>query len=156
VTGNGEPPLYITIILNILSSLGENFTYSAFLRKLDERKATFNPAQLAGLEQRQTLLESFLCVAEPTSSCCLSTSVEYRKEMLITVALLCASREERAEPRGVRCQEARKASRNRKKFAVGQLTIFDLCVSPPCPPFNLSFSRIAQADHRPSSLFLLA
>ncbi|KAL7415760.1 hypothetical protein BDY24DRAFT_382124 [Mrakia frigida] len=58
--GSGEPPLYISIIKNILQGLGEDFSYSRFLAQLEIRKTSFNPAQLAGLEQRMALLDSFL------------------------------------------------------------------------------------------------
>ena len=44
----------------ILRDLGENFTYRAFEKRLDEHKETFNRSQLAGLEQRMTLLRSFM------------------------------------------------------------------------------------------------
>ncbi|OAX37557.1 hypothetical protein K503DRAFT_792881 [Rhizopogon vinicolor AM-OR11-026] len=46
-------PLYIQIVLNILRELGEMFSYGRFL-------TTFNPVQSAGLEQRLTLLNSFM------------------------------------------------------------------------------------------------
>ncbi|KAF8914057.1 hypothetical protein CPB84DRAFT_1861377 [Gymnopilus junonius] len=53
-------PLYMQIILSILRELGENFTFSAFMSKLAVSKKNFNPAQVAGLEQRLSLLTSFL------------------------------------------------------------------------------------------------
>ncbi|KZT72717.1 hypothetical protein DAEQUDRAFT_805007, partial [Daedalea quercina L-15889] len=53
-------PLYIQIVLSILRDLGENYSYPAFKDKLILRKAKFNPAQLAGVEQRTALLEAFL------------------------------------------------------------------------------------------------
>jgi hypothetical protein len=43
------------MLQSILRDLGENYTYPKFTRRLEERKQTFNPAQLAGLEQRLTL-----------------------------------------------------------------------------------------------------
>lgn len=43
-----------------MRDLGENFTYKAFEVQLEERKKNFNPAQLAGLEQRMALLHSFM------------------------------------------------------------------------------------------------
>jgi hypothetical protein len=43
-----------------LRELGDNFTYQAFLRKLENLKQGFNPNQLSGLKQRMVLLESFL------------------------------------------------------------------------------------------------
>jgi hypothetical protein len=77
----GNPPLYVQIILvhilftssslshcsfahrrlqSILRNLGENFSFSGFETLLDERKRDFNPAQLAGLDQRMWLLKSFM------------------------------------------------------------------------------------------------
>ncbi|KAF8843192.1 hypothetical protein BDN67DRAFT_243117 [Paxillus ammoniavirescens] len=53
-------PLYIQGVLCILRDLGENFSYEEFMRRLDEKKESFNPAQLTGLEQRMALLTSFL------------------------------------------------------------------------------------------------
>ena len=44
----------------ILRDLGEGYTYDAFMVQLNASKKTFNPAQLAGLEQRLSLLQSFL------------------------------------------------------------------------------------------------
>lgn len=40
--------------------MGEDFRLSKFQTKLDDRKRSFNPAQLAGLEQRLALLRTFL------------------------------------------------------------------------------------------------
>ncbi|KAF9483949.1 hypothetical protein BDN70DRAFT_873074 [Pholiota conissans] len=53
-------PLYMQIILSILRDLGENFTFTDFMKRLDSSKQKFNPAQLAGLEQRLMLLTAFL------------------------------------------------------------------------------------------------
>lgn len=47
----------------ILRDLGEGYTYEAFMVRLNASKKTFNPAQLAGLEQRLSLLHSFLDTA---------------------------------------------------------------------------------------------
>ncbi|KAG6832927.1 hypothetical protein H0H92_004811 [Tricholoma furcatifolium] len=59
--GSSEtPPLYIQVIRTILRGLGENFTYNAFMRELDVHKKSFNPAQISGLQQRMSLLNSFL------------------------------------------------------------------------------------------------
>ncbi|KZP24515.1 hypothetical protein FIBSPDRAFT_856704 [Athelia psychrophila] len=60
VSGSDGAPLYIQIILSILRDLGENYTYRAFILQLEEHKKNFNPAQLAGLEQRMALLQSFM------------------------------------------------------------------------------------------------
>ncbi|KAF7981663.1 hypothetical protein HWV62_32784 [Athelia sp. TMB] len=60
VTGSEGAPLYIQIILSILRELGENYTYRQFIFQLEVHKKNFNPAQLAGLEQRMALLQSFM------------------------------------------------------------------------------------------------
>jgi len=43
-----------------LRELGERYTYASFLDKLEDAKTKFNRAQVAGLEQRLSLLTSFL------------------------------------------------------------------------------------------------
>ncbi|KAF4619953.1 hypothetical protein D9613_005364 [Agrocybe pediades] len=53
-------PLYMQIILSLLRDLGESFTFRAFMEKLEVSKQNFNPAQLSGLEQRLSLLKSFM------------------------------------------------------------------------------------------------
>ncbi|KIM68689.1 hypothetical protein SCLCIDRAFT_1208887 [Scleroderma citrinum Foug A] len=60
VGSSESAPLYIQGVLSILRDLGEDFTYERFMEKLNERKETFNPAQIAGLEQRMALLKSLL------------------------------------------------------------------------------------------------
>ncbi|KAF8803657.1 hypothetical protein BYT27DRAFT_7144034 [Phlegmacium glaucopus] len=60
VESSESAPLYMQIILSILRELGENFTYSDFMKQLEVSKQKFNPAQLTGLEQRLSLLNSFL------------------------------------------------------------------------------------------------
>ncbi|KAG8976111.1 hypothetical protein FRB90_009320, partial [Tulasnella sp. 427] len=60
VSPNGEPPLYIQIILTLLRDLGEDFNYSEFKRQLDIKAKDFNPAQATGYKQRIALLESFV------------------------------------------------------------------------------------------------
>lgn len=75
---DASPPLYIQIILvrclqstatdklthlpnqSILRGLGEDFSYRAFERQLEDQKQKFNPMQLSGLEQRMWLLKSFM------------------------------------------------------------------------------------------------
>lgn len=47
-------------IQSILRDLGEDFRYDEFMKRLEGKKETFNPAQLTGLEQRMALLTSFL------------------------------------------------------------------------------------------------
>ncbi|OAX42919.1 hypothetical protein K503DRAFT_766314 [Rhizopogon vinicolor AM-OR11-026] len=60
VGSSESAPLYIQGILSILRDLGEDFTYPEFLRQLEVKKESFNPAQIAGLEQRMALLNSFM------------------------------------------------------------------------------------------------
>lgn len=60
VGSSESAPLYIQGVLSILRDLGEDFTYERFMEKLNERKESFNPAQIAGLEQRMALLRSLL------------------------------------------------------------------------------------------------
>ncbi|KAG6817206.1 hypothetical protein H0H87_011564 [Tephrocybe sp. NHM501043] len=57
IGSSDSAPLYIQTILR---TLGENYTYQAFIRELEEQKKKFNPAQLSGLEQRMSLLTSFM------------------------------------------------------------------------------------------------
>ena len=45
---------------SILRGLGEDFSYDEFMKRLEGKKESFNPAQLTGLEQRMALLTSFL------------------------------------------------------------------------------------------------
>lgn len=102
---------------NILRQLGENYSYTEFIRRLNEEKKNFNPAQSAGLEQRMALLNSFL---EPASRASVNTS--------------------KTSSRGTNGASARPASwmstastngpsvtsRRAPRFAAGQLTIIDL------------------------------
>jgi len=44
----------------ILRTLGEKYTYQAFIQELELQKRKFNPAQLSGLEQRLSILNSFI------------------------------------------------------------------------------------------------
>ncbi|KAF8974343.1 hypothetical protein BDZ97DRAFT_1647459 [Flammula alnicola] len=64
VGSSESAPLYMQIILSILRDLGEQFTFAAFMANLNVSKKNFNPAQLASLEQRLSLLTAFL---EPVS-----------------------------------------------------------------------------------------
>ncbi|KZT12867.1 uncharacterized protein LAESUDRAFT_766894 [Laetiporus sulphureus 93-53] len=59
-------PLYMQTVLSILRQLGESYSYTAFKKELEARKAKFMPPQLSGLEQRMALLEAFL--EKPKSS----------------------------------------------------------------------------------------
>ncbi|KAI0356493.1 hypothetical protein OH77DRAFT_206502 [Trametes cingulata] len=60
IGSSDSAPLYMQSILSILRNLGENFTYSAFLREVQEAKKDMNPNQKGGLEQRLSLLASFV------------------------------------------------------------------------------------------------
>ncbi|KAF8076252.1 hypothetical protein FPV67DRAFT_1558760 [Lyophyllum atratum] len=60
VGSSDSAPLYVQVILTILRELGENYTYQAFMQALDVQKKSFNPAQISGLEQRMSLLTSFM------------------------------------------------------------------------------------------------
>ncbi|KAI0796532.1 hypothetical protein C8Q75DRAFT_198887 [Abortiporus biennis] len=60
VTSSESAPLYMQVILSILRDMGENYSYAAFETKLEDHKRTFNPAQIAALEQRMALLHSFV------------------------------------------------------------------------------------------------
>ncbi|KAH7907128.1 hypothetical protein BJ138DRAFT_1160878 [Hygrophoropsis aurantiaca] len=62
ISSSESAPLYVQIVLSILRDLGEDFSYERFVRCLDDEKRSFNPAQLAGLEQRMALLSSFMDV----------------------------------------------------------------------------------------------
>jgi len=60
VGSSESAPLYIQGVLSILRDLGEDFSYDKFMKRLEGKKESFNPAQLTGLEQRMALLTSFL------------------------------------------------------------------------------------------------
>jgi len=60
VGSSESAPLYIQGVLSILRGLGEDFSYDEFMKRLEGKKESFNPAQLTGLEQRMALLTSFL------------------------------------------------------------------------------------------------
>ncbi|EIW61790.1 uncharacterized protein TRAVEDRAFT_44610 [Trametes versicolor FP-101664 SS1] len=60
VGSSDNAPLYIQRILTILRDLGEKFTYSTFLRKVEEAKRELSPPQVGFLEQRMLLLKTFV------------------------------------------------------------------------------------------------
>ncbi len=78
VQSTESAPLYVQIILvsphrhaiyaipythqiqSILRELGENFTYQAFITRLETKKQMLQPQQLVCLKQRMELLEAFL------------------------------------------------------------------------------------------------
>ncbi|KAB5592355.1 hypothetical protein CTheo_4179 [Ceratobasidium theobromae] len=109
--GSDSAPLYMQIVLNILRQLGENYTYGEFVRQLDIHKQNFNPAQLAGLEQRMALLKSFLePSAQPTSTAATIGTSTNRRASVMSMASVSPSPRRPASPR----------------FAAGQLTVIDL------------------------------
>lgn len=91
-------------IQTILRQLGENYSYSEFIRQLDEQRKSFNPAQSSSLEQRMTLLNSFLDPAARTGS----TATSIRRASVLSTA------------------SASVVDRRTSRFAAGQLTIIDL------------------------------
>ncbi|KAH7888248.1 hypothetical protein F5I97DRAFT_1926676 [Phlebopus sp. FC_14] len=94
VGSSESAPLYIQIVLSILRELGESFSYRRFMRRLEEKN--FNPAQTAGLEQRLSLLQSFMEPVQPSNS------------------------------GGTRTQHGGRATDRSARFAAGQITIMDL------------------------------
>ncbi|KAH9894405.1 hypothetical protein C8Q73DRAFT_515623 [Cubamyces lactineus] len=60
VGSSESAPLYMQSILSILRELGENFTYTNFLAEIKEAKKDMNPHQKAALDQRLSLLASFV------------------------------------------------------------------------------------------------
>jgi hypothetical protein len=59
VEENGSMPLYMHVVLTILSDLGSAYTFRRFREA--PKKAEFDMYQRRSLELRLTLLESFLC-----------------------------------------------------------------------------------------------
>lgn len=59
ISESGTMPLYMHMVLQVLTELGDNYSYSSFKRKL--RAVSFEPIQARMLDQRLSLLESFLC-----------------------------------------------------------------------------------------------
>ncbi|KAL0582014.1 hypothetical protein V5O48_000072 [Marasmius crinis-equi] len=66
VGSSDAAPLYMQIILSILRDMGEDFSYRGFKARLEVHKRNFNPNQLSGLEQRLSLLQSFLRDGNPS------------------------------------------------------------------------------------------
>ncbi|KAI0363570.1 hypothetical protein BV20DRAFT_1126210 [Pilatotrama ljubarskyi] len=60
VGSSDSAPLYMQRILSILRELGEKFTYSAFLKKVELAKKDLSPAQISFLDQRMLLLKTFV------------------------------------------------------------------------------------------------
>lgn len=59
VNSSENAPLYMQTVLSVLRELGDDYTYSAFMKQLEEKKKDMNPAQKAGLRQRLDLLQTF-------------------------------------------------------------------------------------------------
>ncbi|KAJ2930192.1 hypothetical protein H1R20_g6880, partial [Candolleomyces eurysporus] len=68
ISSSESAPLYMQIILSILRQLGETYDFQTFMSLLEKEKTKFNPAQLSGLEQRMSLLMSFLEPNTPSKS----------------------------------------------------------------------------------------
>ncbi|KAJ9120294.1 hypothetical protein QFC22_003194 [Naganishia vaughanmartiniae] len=60
VDENGSMPLYMHVVMTILSDLGSAYTFTKFLSAI--KQAHFDPLQQRSLEQRLTLLQTFLSV----------------------------------------------------------------------------------------------
>ncbi|KAI0265152.1 hypothetical protein BC834DRAFT_1033285 [Gloeopeniophorella convolvens] len=59
VSSSEGAPLYMQTVLGVLRELGDQYMYSSFMQKLEERKKDMNPSQKAGLKQRLELLQTF-------------------------------------------------------------------------------------------------
>lgn len=59
------PPLLTSCVQSILRELGENFTYNEFLSRTELAKRNMNPQQRGSLDQRLSLLASFVDSANP-------------------------------------------------------------------------------------------
>ncbi|KAG1897623.1 uncharacterized protein F5891DRAFT_1129898 [Suillus fuscotomentosus] len=105
VGSSDSAPLYIQIVLSILRDLGESFSYKLFMDRLDDEKRSFNPAQVAGLEQRLALLNSFMVSNGPQPAAFGSK----------TYANISGPRSNVLAPKSTP-----------RRFAAGQLTIVDL------------------------------
>ncbi|KAI0356495.1 hypothetical protein OH77DRAFT_1423428 [Trametes cingulata] len=60
VGSSESAPLYMQRILSILRDLGEKFTYSAFLRRVELAKKELSSPQISFLDQRMLLLKTFV------------------------------------------------------------------------------------------------
>jgi len=60
VNSSGSAPLYVQLVLSRLRGLGEKYSFSTFQEELMDLKEDLNPFQKSSLEQRLTLLNSFL------------------------------------------------------------------------------------------------
>ncbi|KAG1732028.1 uncharacterized protein EDB91DRAFT_1251964 [Suillus paluster] len=105
VGSSDSAPLYIQIVLSILRDLGETFTYGKFMMRLEGAKGNFNPAQIAGLEQRLALLNSFMEPNRPEPTAFGSKSY----------ANISRPRSNVTAPKSTR-----------RRFGAGELTIVDL------------------------------
>ncbi|KAF5369965.1 hypothetical protein D9758_001180 [Tetrapyrgos nigripes] len=87
VGSSASAPLYVQIILSILRDLGENFSYQGLLRQLEVKKKSFNSAQLSGLEQRMSLLTSFITSKKPTKKTGSAIAPRFAKGQLTIIDL---------------------------------------------------------------------
>ncbi|KAJ9103641.1 hypothetical protein QFC19_004216 [Naganishia cerealis] len=60
VDETGSMPLYMHVVMTILSDLGNTYTFTRFLSAI--KQAEFDPYQRRSLDLRLTLLQTFLCV----------------------------------------------------------------------------------------------
>ncbi|KAI0033797.1 hypothetical protein K488DRAFT_46956, partial [Vararia minispora EC-137] len=67
VGSSDSAPLYMQSVLAILRKLGEEFTYKAFMREIDELFDTLNSMQQNSLKQRLELLRTFTSSKLPRS-----------------------------------------------------------------------------------------
>ncbi|KAH9071679.1 hypothetical protein EDB83DRAFT_269057 [Lactarius deliciosus] len=79
VNSSDHAPLYMQTVLSILRELGDDYTYTAFMARIEEQKKDMNPAQKAGLKQRLDLLMTFTQpTGKPSKARNISTVEEQR------------------------------------------------------------------------------
>jgi hypothetical protein len=62
VSDNGQMPLYMHMVMQVLSDLGQDYNYTNFKLRLGALQ--LEPIQARMLDQRLSLLEGFLCRRE--------------------------------------------------------------------------------------------
>ncbi|KAI9001330.1 hypothetical protein BD414DRAFT_474339 [Trametes punicea] len=67
VGSSDSAPLYMQRVLSILREIGEKFTYSAFLRRVEIAKRDMSTAQISFLDQRLVLLKTFVDMSKDQS-----------------------------------------------------------------------------------------
>jgi hypothetical protein len=75
VNSSDNAPLYMQTVLGILRELGDDFTYSEFMTRIEEKY--MNTAQRAGLNQRLDLLQTF--TQSPSEARSISTVEEEQR-----------------------------------------------------------------------------